>query len=89
MPVPLPLRPFLVSGQGQKLPAKAELTAGFGQQPAQLHGGMLPELCRLGAAAVSEQIQRGTIGPAAEHQGAHPWGAIGGDGGELQPAGRW
>jgi hypothetical protein len=87
--VPLPLVQFHICRQDQNLPAEAERTAGLGQQPAQLHGGLLPELCRFDAAAVGEQIQRGAISPATEIQGTYPWDAFGGDGGELQPTARW
>ena len=79
--------PFLVPGQGLQRSPQAELTAGFGQQPAQFHGGLLSQLGMFGAAAVGEQIQHGAISPTAEHQSAHPWAAIAGHGRELQPAG--
>lgn len=85
----LPLVELHICGQRQNRTAQAELTAGFGQQPAQLDGGLLQELGRFGATSVGEQIQRSDISPAPEHQGSHPWGAISGDGGELQPAGCW
>ena len=63
--------PFLVPGQGLQLSPQAELTAGFGQQPAQLHGGLLAQLGRFGTAAVGEQIQHGAISPAARDGQKH------------------
>jgi hypothetical protein len=68
--------PFLVPGQGLQLSPQAELTAGFGQQPAQLHRRLFSQLGMFGAAAVGEQIQHGAISPTAENQSAHPWAAI-------------
>ncbi len=44
-------------------------------------------LLPLGAAGIAEQIEGGGPCPASEHQGAHPWRAIGGHRGQLQPGG--
>ena len=62
--MPLTLLLLDASGQGQLLAAHTELTACFGQQPAQFDSGLLPELSCFGAASVGQQIQHAAIGPA-------------------------
>jgi hypothetical protein len=89
LPVPLPILPIHVNGHGLNVPEGKELAACCGQQPARFDDGLLPKLIRFGTVALGEQIQLGAIGPATGHQGAHPWGAIGGVCGELLSAGRW
>jgi len=43
------------------------------------------QLSGFGAASIGEQVQGGGLCPTAKHQGAYTGGAIGGNGGHLQP----
>ena len=85
--MPLPLAGLQLGRQVQHRTAQAELAAGLGQQPPQLYRRLVAQFGGLGAAAIGEQIQFRSAGPAAEHQGAQPRRAIGRHAGKLQPAG--
>ena len=84
MPIELPLLPL--RGQSLEGSPQPELTAGSGQQPADLNRRLKSQLRSFGAAPIGEQIERRGSAPAPEHQGAHAWCAISRHGGQLQPA---
>lgn len=88
VPVMLALLLQCCAGQLQQPPAQAELTARPGQQPAEFDSRLMGQLGKLAAATVGEQVEKRRPGPAAKHQGAHAWRAIGCRCGQLQPAGR-
>ena len=86
LPVALPFPLLQLRRQAVVRSAQAELAAGTGQQPAELHRWLAGQLRWLGAAAIGKQIQLRRPRPATKHKRAHPWCAVGGHGGQLQPA---
>ena len=85
----LMLLPILICRQRQDIAAQAELRAGLEKQPAEFNSRLRQELRRFRTPAIGEQVQRSSIGPPPENQGANPWRAIGRNRGELQPTRRW
>ena len=85
----LTLRPILIYRQRQDIAVQAELRAGLGMQPAEFNSRLRQELRRFGTPAIGEQVQRSSIGPPPENQGANPWRALGRKRGEMQLTRRW
>ena len=86
LPVLLARQPFSLRVEREAVAAQPKLGARLGKQPAEFHPGLGLQFGTLGTAAVGEQIQLGWTRPATKHQGAQPRAAIGGNGGQLQPA---